>query len=180
MKLSSIYNGQNFKKMKKIIFAVTVLMYCLLTAFSGIAQETIDVPRPVKDAFNSHFKNSDFQRWVMIKDSYVATFKSDDHWRDAYFTKDGEYKGIGKYITADLLPVSVQETLANSYSGYEVSELYQWECTDSGLSYFAVLKNAKNELTLQLSPYGDVSFSQKNKIKQNNSKVATTAIASAQ
>ena len=165
--------------MKKIIFAATVLMYCLLTAFSSSAQGSIDVPQPVKDAFNSHFKNSDFQRWVMIKDSYVATFKADDKWRDAYFTKDGEYKGIGKYITMDLLPVSVQETLANSYSGYEVSELYQWECTDSGLSYFAVLKNAKNELTLQLSPYGDVSFSQKSKIKQNN-KIATTAIAANQ
>jgi len=161
--------------MKKIIFAGTVLMYCLLTAITSNAQQSIDVPQSVQESFNSHFKNSEFKRWVMIKDSYVATFKADEKWRDAYFTKDGEYKGIGKYITVDLLPVMVQQTLTNNYPGYEVSELYQWECTDNGLSYFAILKNDKHEMTVQLTPYGDVTFSQKNKIKEP--KVPTASMA---
>lgn len=164
-----------FKKMKKIIFATTVLVYCLLTAITTNAQETINVPQPVLESFNSHFKSADFKRWVMIKESYVATFKQDEKWRDAYFTKEGEYKGIGKYITADALPISVQQTLTNNYPGFEVSELYQWECTDNGLSYFAVLKNDKHAITLQLSPYGEVSFSQRTKIKE--AKIAPATVA---
>jgi len=43
--------------------------------------------------------------------------------------------------------------------------LYQFESVENGISFFAVLKNAKNELTLKMDAVGDVSFSKRNKIK---------------
>jgi len=161
--------------MKKIVFAVTVLVYCLLTAMTSNAQQGIDIPQPVKASFVNNFKNSEFERWVKVKDAYVATFKEDNMWRDAYFTEDGEYKGIGKFITANLLPVFVQRTLNENYAGYEIFELYQYECMENGLCYYAVLKNDKHQLIVQLSPYGDISFTRKSKIKEG--KPAGTDIA---
>ncbi|MFI5188575.1 MAG: hypothetical protein ACHQF0_17715, partial [Chitinophagales bacterium] len=95
--------------MKKIVFAVTVLMYCLMVAITSNAQQGIDVPQAVKQSFMNNFKNSEFERWVQVKDAYVATFKENDNWRDAYFTEDGEYKGLGKFITVNFLPMFVQK-----------------------------------------------------------------------
>jgi len=150
--------------MKKIVFSITVLVYCLLIAISSNAQ-LINVPADVQKTFDEHFKNAQIARWVPIQDSYIATFSQGQGYKDAYFTKDGEFKGVGRYITIDVLPVSVQEKLSNSYSGYEIMELYQFDCVETGICFFATLKNAKHELVLKLDGTGDISYSRKNKIK---------------
>jgi len=150
--------------MKKILFSSSVFIYCLLIAVSSNAQMT-DVPADVQKAFNEHFKNATISRWVPIQDSYVASFTQGQGYRDAYFTTEGEFKGTGRYISIDLLPISAQEKINSNYSNYEVTQLYQFESVESGISFYAVLKNEKNELTLRIDAVGDVSFSKRNKIK---------------
>src|SRR6266498_4505563 len=126
--------------MKKILFSTTVLVYCLLIAFSSNAQG-INVPADVQRSFDDHFKNAQIARWVPIQDSYVAAFTQGQGYKDAYFTEDGEFKGVGRYITMDVLPVSVQEKLNTNYSSYEIKELYQFDCVETGICFFASLKN---------------------------------------
>jgi len=150
--------------MKKILFSGSVLIYCLLIAVSSNAQMT-DVPADVQKAFDEHFKNVTISRWVPIQDSYVASFTQGQGYRDAYFTTEGEFKGVGRYISIDLLPISAQEKINSNYSNYDVTQLYQFESVESGISFYAVLKNEKNELTLRMDAVGDVSFSKRNKIK---------------
>ena len=68
--------------MKKILFASTVLIYCLLITVSGNAQTT-DVPSDVQKAFDEHFKNATIVRLVPIQDSYMASFTQGQGFRDA-------------------------------------------------------------------------------------------------
>jgi len=150
--------------MKKIFFASSVLIYCLLITVSSNAQTT-DVPSDVQKAFDEHFKNATIVRWVPIQDSYMASFTQGQGFRDAYFTNEGEFKGVGRYISVDLLPVSAQEKINSGYSNYEVTQLYQFDGTESGIAFFAVLKNAKTELTLKLDAVGDITYSKRNKIR---------------
>jgi hypothetical protein len=152
--------------MKKILFSSAVFIYCLLIAITSNAQTT-DVPTDVQKAFDEHFKNATIVRWVPIQDSYVASFTQGQGFRDAYFTNEGEFKGVGRYISVDLLPVSAQEKI-NTYPNYELTQLYQFDCTESGICFFAVLKNAKSELTLKLDAVGDISYSKKNKIRDGS------------
>jgi hypothetical protein len=150
--------------MKKILFAATVSVYCLLIALTSNAQE---VPAEVQNSFNAHFKNAQMSRWVAIQDSHVATFTMDgQNWKDAYFTNDGDFKGVGRHITPDQLPISVQEKLNNDYSKYDLIELYQFDCTETGTCFFATLRNEKSNLTIKLDDLGYVSYSKKDKIKQ--------------
>jgi hypothetical protein len=152
--------------MKKLIFAVTVFAYCLLIAITSNAQKGLNVPKAVKESFNVHFKNSQYSRWVQIKDAYAATFTEDGtSWRDAYFTSDGEFKGVGKFITTDRLPMFVQQRINNNPSGYELIELYQYECNENGICFIARLRDNKHELILKMSPYGDVTYSTKTRLK---------------
>ena len=152
--------------MKKILFSATGLFYSLLLTISSNAQGT-DVPPEVLNSFNAHFKNAQMSRWVAIHDSHVATFTMDgQNWRDAYFTNEGDFKGVGRYITFDALPISVQEKLNNDYNNFDVIELYQFDCTASGTCYYATMRNQKNTLTLKLDDLGYVAYSKKDKIKQ--------------
>ena len=151
--------------MKKILFAVTVFVYTLLIAISSNAQK-VAVPAGVQKSFNANFKNSQYSRWVQIKDAFVATFSEDGTgWRDAFFTNEGEFKGVGKFITRDRLPMFVQERIDNDPSGYELIELYQYECNENGICFIAHLRNEKHDLILKMSPYGDVTYSVKRKLK---------------
>ena len=151
--------------MKKILFSSAVLIYCLLIAVSSHAQ-TIDVPSNVQRAFDEHFKNASVARWVPIQDSYVATFNQGQGYRDAYFTIEGEFKGVGRYITIDLLPVTAQEKIKSTYGNFEITQLYQFDQVENGISFYAVLNNAKNQLILKMDGTGDVSFSKRSKIKE--------------
>jgi len=153
--------------MKKILFSSSVLIYCLLVAASSNAQ-TPSAPADVQKAFDEHFKNASIARWAPIQDSYVATFTQGQGYRDAYFTNEGEFKGVGRYISVDLLPITAQEKINSNYSNYELTQLYQFESVDNGISFFAVLKNEKTELTLKMDAVGDVSFSKRNKIKDTS------------
>jgi hypothetical protein len=150
--------------MKKFLFCGAVFIYCLLVANTGKAQAT-EAPADVQKAFNEHFKNAEVARWIPIQDSYVATFTQGQGYKDAYFTTDGEFKGVGRYITIDMSPISVQEKIKNAYANYEITELYQFDCVESGICFFAVLKDEKKELILKLDGTGDVSYSKKTKIK---------------
>src|SRR6266404_8058540 len=131
LKQSTILELLNLKKMKKILFSLAVLVYCLLIATSGNSQGTY-VPAEVQKSFSSHFKNAQIARWVPIQDSYVASFSEGQGYKDAYFTNDGDFKGVGRHITFDLLPMSAQEKL-NSYTNYEIMELYQFDCVENGI-----------------------------------------------
>jgi hypothetical protein len=162
--------------MKKILIIVTALFSTLLVSLGSNAQGTA-VPSEVLSSFNAHFKNPQMSRWVAIHDSHVATFTMDgQNWRDAYFTNEGDFKGVGHYITFDQLPVSVQETLNNNYKEYEPIELYQFDCTESGICFFATMRSVKNTITLKLDDLGYVAYSKKDKIKQVK---PTDALASA-
>jgi hypothetical protein len=161
--------------MKKIFIIVTALFSTLLVSVGSNAQGTA-VPSEVLNSFSSHFKNPQMSRWVAIHDSQVATFTMDgQNWKDAYFTNDGEFKGVGHYITFDQLPVGVQESLSNTYNKYGIIELYQFDGTESGICFFATMRNDKNTLTLKLDDLGYVAYSKKDKIKQVK---ATDALAS--
>jgi hypothetical protein len=150
--------------MKKLLFAATVFFYCLLIAISSNAQNST-VPAEVQKSFNDNFKHTQYSRWVQLKEAFVATFSEDGTtWKDAYFTTDGTFKGVGKYITTDRLPMFVQEKI-DSYPNHELIELYQYECNENGLCFFAHLRNSKHDLILKMSPYGDITYSVKNKIK---------------
>ena len=161
--------------MKKILFSVAVLVYCLLIATSGNSQGTY-VPAEVQNSFSNHFKNAKIARWVPIQDSYVASFTEGQGYKDAYFTNDGEFKGVGRFITVDLLPMSAQEKL-NSYSNYEIIELYQFDSIENGICFFAVLENQKHRLTVKMDTYGDVSYSKKDRIKEIQKVSETLAVA---
>jgi hypothetical protein len=152
--------------MKKILIIVTALFSTLLVSIGSNAQGTA-VPSEVLSAFNAHFKNPQMSRWVAIHDSHVATFTMDgQNWRDAYFTNEGEFKGVGHYITFDQLPIGVQETLNNNYKDYEVIEVYQFDATETGICFFATMRSEKNTVTLKLDDLGYVAYSKKDKIKQ--------------
>jgi|SRR5215831_378632 len=163
--------------MKKIIFAAAVLVYSLLISITSHAQQGINVPQAVKESFTGQFKNSQFERWVKLHDMYVATFTTEGNsWRDAYFTEEGEFKGVGKYVTTDALPMFAAQSIKEKYPDYEVFELYQYECMENGLCFFAVLRDNAHQVILKLDTNGDVAYSQKTKLKGAKTQNADIAI----
>ena len=152
--------------MKKILFAATVLVYTLLIALSSNAQKAA-VPPAVEKSFNEQFKNAQLLGWKPVLNSYIAGFTENHIYREAYFTEDGEFKGVGHHITSDVLPTHIQKKLAERYSGYEITDLYQFDCSEEGICFFVVLKNTKTELIVKMNSYGDVTHVKRTKINPN-------------
>jgi len=156
--------------MKKIIFTITVSAYCLLITITADAQQEMDVPQAVKSSFNHLFKDVQASSWRQVFGTYLSSFNQGNAWRDAYFTKEGVFKGIGRFITPDLLPMMVKEKIDREFSDYGILEVYQYDCVENGLCFFAVLENRRHVLILKMTPDGEIIYIQKSRIKYDNNK----------
>jgi hypothetical protein len=154
--------------MKKLAFAAITLIYCLLITSNVHSQQSLTVPEPVKESFAKNLKDATSPNWKRVLDAYVVTYYNGSRWHDAYFTEEGEFKGIGNFLTFEFLPFMVQQTVKSHLNKYEITELYQFDCTTSDPCYYAVLKNGKEEKIIKMTPGGDISFIKKNKIKNQS------------
>lgn len=160
--------------MKNIISAVTISACCLITITA--CGQKVDAPIAVKSSFYNHFKDVQTSRWTKTFGAYVSTFTQGGDYRDAYFTSEGEFRGVGRFITLEFLPMMIKEKLDKEFSKYGILELYQYDCIQEGLCFYAVLKNSKYELILKMDPNGEIVFSRKSRIKTEGDNSHTAVV----
>ena len=157
--------------MKKIFFATAILAWCLLVGFSGKTQST-KAPATVARSFEENFGNTVPLTWKKIRDFYVAVAIVENSRIEAYFDKDGAFRGVGRYLEIAAIPGRVAEQINMKFSGYKVKQAYEYKCNEEGLSYYFDLKDDRNSLTLRLSPQGQQLYSLKKKIRNPETNLA--------
>ena len=161
--------------MKKMIFATALSAHCLLITIASSSQQKIEPPTAVKYSFTRNFKDVQSSRWIKLLNNYVCTFSEGLGFRDAYFTNNGEFKGVGQFVTFDMLPSIVQNTINTNYRNLEILELYQYDCSENGFSFYAVLRNEKKELILNMTPDGQIVYCKKSKVGSNTNGLSDIA-----
>ena len=156
--------------MKKIIYSFTIFGCSLLFANSNKAQN-ITVPDLVQISMERKFRDAELVKWGPGRDAYVATLITYDGRIDAYFSEEGEFRGIGKIITEEYLPLTVKRKLAAEYAAYQVYQIYQYDCNESGPCYYISMKNFQKDMIVRIKPSGTCAVMKKCKIKKNKSLV---------
>ncbi len=150
--------------MKKILFATALFAWCLFVGISGKTQST-KAPGTITQAFEKNFENAVPLTWKKIRDFYVAVAMVENSRIEAYFEKDGAFRGVGRYLNITAIPKRVAEQISKRFPGYKVNQAYEYKCNEEGLSYYFDLSDDRHLLTLRLSPNGQQLYSLKKKIK---------------
>lgn len=143
--------------MKKIMITLaTMLMLSTAWAFTG--EEAIN--KQALDAFKTEFAGATNAAWSVADDHYKVAFTLHDQQLYAYYSTEGEFIAVTRYISPTLLPLNLQYNLRKFYKNYWVSDLF--EVADSNnTTYYVTLENRDGKIVLKSIGGSDWSVHEK-------------------
>ena len=132
--------------MKKMILALA-LVFTISSAFAS----DVTVTKQVLKSFNSNFSNAMDITWTETDTYYKAAFTLNDQKVFAFFTLDGEYLGLTRYISSLQLPLNLHSNLKKHYSQKWITDLFE-VANDEGTTYYITVEDADTKLVLKSTP----------------------------
>ena len=129
--------------MKKIIIMLAVTISSL-AAFAG--EENVD--KKVLNAFNHEFAGATDVKWTANDTYYKASFVFNGQYVYAFYKLDGELMAMTRNITSLDMPMKLQTSLKNNYSGYWISDLFEIS-NNEGTNYYITMENAGSKIVLK-------------------------------
>ena len=133
--------------MKPILIAVALLAG---TFTKSVAAEVPAVQPTVLKSFKTTFTNATEVGWSTTKDLYKADFALNGRYVTAYFREDGTMQALVRHISADNLPLILQNALKNNHKGDWVTDVLE-VTSDNGVQYYVTLENADAQVVLKSS-----------------------------
>ncbi len=138
--------------MKSLIILFTVISSFVST--SSFAMEP-EVSRIAVENFQSTFSNATDVKWTVGDTYYKAEFQMNGQYASAYYDMEAcELIATTRNVSSLQLPIALQASLKNDYSGFWVSELFEVS-NEAGTQYYVTLENADNKLVLRSASYSE-------------------------
>lgn len=142
--------------MKKKILTLVVSLI-LIFSVSYAEGNNNPVPAKVSSVFSSDFSLANNVHWEVIDGYYKASFNEHGTTLYAFYTADGEFMGMATYLRSDSLPVDLQSSIKEKYSGYWITDLFHFNI-DNTPGYFITLENADHKIMLKADENKTWSF----------------------
>jgi len=143
--------------MKKIIMmAAMVLTIGTTYAFSG--EEAIN--KQALSAFKTEFAGALDAAWSVGSGYYRVSFTLNDQKLFAFYSTEGEFMAVSRYISSLQLPLNLQSSLKKFYNNYWVTDLFELS-SNNGTGYYVTLENADSKIVLKSTDGSDWSVYQK-------------------
>ena len=133
--------------MKPILIAVALLAGTFTKSF---AAEVPAVQPTVLQSFKTTFTTATEVGWSTTKDLYKADFSLNGRYVTAYFREDGTMQALVRHISADNLPLILQNSLKNKHNGAWVTDVLE-VTSDNDVQYYVTLENANSQVVLKSS-----------------------------
>lgn len=148
--------------MKKNLVAVGLGLILTLTAFA----DSIDGNARAQQHFSKTFTGAENVSWKKVGNYTEVKFTWGGQVMEAFYsTDDGQYVATARVINFTELPVSVINSIKETYSGYTVTEVAEIERKDEGVAYYVSVENEKKKLILKANGSGGLDIFKKEKIK---------------
>jgi hypothetical protein len=131
---------------KRILIIATALFFSFFASFANGSGHP--VPKYVTTVFADDFSQARDSKWEIYNGYYKVSFNDQGKTAYAFYTRGGEFMGFAVHMSADKLPVALRTIIAEQYSGYWISDLYQYTI-DTTAGFFITLENADHRITLK-------------------------------
>ena len=146
--------------MKRIMMMVVVMALTLGTTYAFTGEEPIS--NRALEAFRTEFNGATEVNWAAGTGSYKVTFTLNNQKLFAFYTTDGEFIAVTRYISSIQLPLNLQTNLKKMSGKYWITDLFELSDRD-GTSYYLTLENADTKIVLRSTAGNDWSLYEKNK-----------------
>jgi hypothetical protein len=136
--------------MKKLLIIFTMLLLQV-----GIFAQDNDVPVNVTKAFNTKFPAVEAVEWT-IGDAYIAVFWIGDFYKEAIFTKAGEWQETSTVMEVETLSSDVLDVLIKELGEVYLTYLMKIESKDSAAIYVIDLSTDTENLQVTTDMSGKI------------------------
>src|SRR6266404_6827700 len=131
--------------MKKIMMMVA-MVFTLSTAFAFTGEEAVS--KETLKAFKTEFSGATDAAWTVGSNYYKVAFTLNEQKLFAFYSTEGEFMGVTRYISSFQLPLHLQGSLKKSYCNYWISDLFEMANND-GTAYYVTLETADTKIVLK-------------------------------
>src|SRR5689334_22990304 len=145
--------------MKKMMLAL-VMMFTLGTTYAFTGEEAVS--KQTLAAFNKDFNGAKDAVWTVAATYYKVSFSMNEQKLFAFYSTDGEFMAVTRYITSAQLPLYLQTSLKKNYNNYWISDLFEI-ASDKETGYYLTIEDADSRVVLKSTDGSDWSVFQKAK-----------------
>jgi len=145
--------------MKKITIMLA-MMLTLTTTWAFTGEETIN--KQAVAAFQTEFVGATNASWSADNQCYKVSFTLNDQKLFAFYSTDGEFIAVTRYISPLHLPLYLQSSLKKLYHNGWVSDLFEVSSANE-TSYYVTIENADAKTILKSVDGREWSVYQKDK-----------------
>jgi hypothetical protein len=132
----------------KILSLVIVAMIMFNCSFANDADNKVN--ETVLTSFSHQFEKTSDVSWTKTEGYYKANFVWNGQYLSAFYGVNGEAIAVSRNILPADLPIVLQTELAEDYSNYWVSDLFEYNTTDSN-KYYLTVENGDKKIVLESS-----------------------------
>jgi len=127
-----------------------VMMALLLTVCTSysFASPADDINMAIKTSFRKDFQHAQIMSTEDHKTFTKLTFKMNEQIMFAFYAENGDLLAVTRNIVSTQLPMNLLMSLKNDYSGYWITELFEFNGENNNC-YYISLENADVKITLR-------------------------------
>jgi hypothetical protein len=131
--------------MKKIMIALVMMITVMKT--TAFANEII-VKQEVLNLFKIEYSSAKDVNWTVGDNYYKASFTMNDQKLFVFYSIDGEFLALTRYVSSLQLPDNIQNSLRKQFKEKWVTDLFE-VVNGEGTMYYATLENADIKIILK-------------------------------
>lgn len=129
------------KKISSLLLAA--FLFLGATSFARTGEPSAKI----QSEFKLQYTNAENVKWSAVSHLYKADFAHEGAYLSAFLDADGKIVGVSRNIDRTTLPILLGKKLEDKFKTYWLSGLFEMNTSD-GVSYYATLQNAGEEITL--------------------------------
>ena len=114
---------------------------------TAFANEII-VKQEVLNAFKIEYSSAKDVNWTVGDNYYKASFTMNDQKLFAFYSIDGEFLALTRYVSSLELPENIQNSLKKQFKEKWITDLFE-VVNSEGTMYYATLENADSKIILK-------------------------------
>lgn len=132
----------------------TLVLAMVFTLISSIASANENVRQDVLNAFKNDYASATEVSWTIGDTYYQAAFTMNNQKLFAFYSSDGEFIALTRYISSLQLPLNLHNSLKKHFTGQWITNLFEVVNSD-GTMYYVTLENANSKIVLNTSVNSD-------------------------
>ena len=134
----------------------TLVLALVFTLISTIASANENVRQDVLNAFKNDYSSATEVSWTIGDTYYQAAFTMNNQKLFAFYSSDGEFIALTRYISSLQLPLNLHNSLKKRFTGQWITNLFEVVNSD-GTMYYVTLEDANSKIVMNTSVTSDWS-----------------------